>query len=437
MTVMPLGFVQAPPLTPPEYGILSAAVVVDDTDPHAGFGFEYQPEFCGPAELTVAACLTPPSQGTLGINSGASRLVTVTVTGAGAGSYTVWWGDGSSTQFVQPPGTAQHTYAADGTYHVTVVGNHYRAERDVPVSATGSGAQPGTTPTYVKNVDDGRDLVTGEPFVVYTLKNCRNVGVQDARGYAERALTAGEGRAVESWLGDRLAAEAVDLGGATALPVEVGLAVLEQYIHCNYGGVGTIHANRGVASLLLSGQALETGARLTTKLGNNVSAGCYGDDGAATDQYLYATGTVLLRRGPVFSPGDPVVDWVTNEQYALAERPYAGSWECFAVKIKVGASAARSTQAVSVTIPDEPPGPPLTTGTDPVEGPGGVWMAPAGNLRHVSVVVTSGSVEVNGTEVTAPNTVDFDADTDESLTPPSITASSAGDRAVVAWVAEP
>ena len=57
MTVTPLEYVQAPALVPPAYGILSAAVVVDDPDPHIGFGFQYDPDFCGPARLTAALCL--------------------------------------------------------------------------------------------------------------------------------------------------------------------------------------------------------------------------------------------------------------------------------------------------------------------------------------------------------------------------------------------
>jgi hypothetical protein len=85
---------------------------------------------------------------------------------------------------------------------------------------------------------------------------------------------------------------------------------------------------------------------------------------------------------------------------------------------------------------DDPgPGADLITGTDTVTGPGGSWTPPAtGDLRGVSIVVTSGSVEVDGDEVTAPNTVNFDADTGEVLDPPVVTASSPNDRAVVSWV---
>lgn len=256
MSVMPMEFVTAPAAAPAKYGILSAAVVVEDSDPHVGFGYEYQPDFCGPARMTAALC----------------------------------------------------------------------------------------QPDAAKVAEDGRDLVSGEPFAVYSMASCKAIGIGDAKGRASRALTTGEGRAVEEWLGTRLSADADDLGDAD--DVVLGLAGLEHYIHCNYGGQGTIHMDRAAASWLLAERALVTsGDRLTTNLGNVVSAGCYdpqptppGGNKPWTGT-MWATGPVMLRRGPVFTVPDPVVDTSTNDVFALAERPYAGSWECFAVGIGVTAPA--------------------------------------------------------------------------------------------------
>lgn len=248
MTVMALDYVQAPAGTPARFGILSAAVVVEDNNPHAGFGYEYNPDFCGPARMTAALCLD-------------------------------------------------------------------------------------STP---KTADGGVNITEGQPFAVYALASCNNVGTDtDFRARAARSLTTGEGRAVEEWLGQRLEAEADDQGGTwiESTPLDA-LAAAEHYIHCNYGGVGTIHMNRGTATGLLAQQALVvSGDRLLTQLGNLVSAGCYQVGGGDA---IYATGTVMLRRGPVFQPPDRVFDQASNEQFALAERPYAGSWECFAIKVNVG-----------------------------------------------------------------------------------------------------
>src|SRR5262245_5398683 len=130
MTVMPLEYVDAPPRTPPAYGILSAAVVVDDTSHATAFGFEYDPDFCGRARLGVTACTT----------------------------------------------AAQ------------------------------------------KIAESGHNVVTAEPFMVYSLHSCQTLGLEDAQGRASRALQAGEGAAVEEWLGERLAAEADDQAGAWVEP---------------------------------------------------------------------------------------------------------------------------------------------------------------------------------------------------------------------------
>jgi hypothetical protein len=248
---MPLEYVSAPPVTPAKYGILSAAVVVEDSDPHGGLGFEYQPDWCGPAQTTYAACLDPT---------------------------------------------------------------------------------PGGTP---KIGEDGLPIVEGEPFAVYHLTTCRTVGAGDLNARAQTALSLGEGRAVEQWLGAKLAAEADDRGGTwTAETPWEALAAVEHFIHCNYGGVGTIHMQRGTASGLLTGRALDTdGTHLTTRLGNIVSAGCYD---VSSGDVIYATGTVMLRRGPtkvIQPPPD-----LTNEVAVLAERPYAGGWECFAIGVHVVAA---------------------------------------------------------------------------------------------------
>jgi len=244
VTVTPVESVQAPPLVPPAYGILSAARLVEGG--RVGFGFDYQPEFCGAAKLGVAACATP-------------------------------------------------------------VG---------------------------KAADDGRDLVEGEPFSIYTLKSCQTIGFPDAQQFAQNSLLSGEGRAVEEWLGEKLVAEANTNNGTwTEATTLDALGAIEHYIHCNYGGVGTIHMQRGTATGLLAAQALETnGTGLFTKLGNKVSAGCYNVGSGDT---IWATGTVTLQRGPVITPGGAVIDTTTNIQYALAERLYAGAWECFAIGVTV------------------------------------------------------------------------------------------------------
>jgi len=432
MTVMPMTYVEAPTASPAKFGILSAAHVVDDSDPHTGYGFEYVPDFCGPAELSVAMCLPGGTVGNVSGGTNTTRVLTLNFNSAPAGSHPiiVVWGDGGRSS-VNSGTVATHTYTANGTYQVSVSGaNGWRASGSVVVTngtATPITAMQGVAP---KTVTDGLDLVIADPFVVYTLSSCRTVGVRDAIDRARKSLGTGEGRAIEEWLGVRLDAEATTIGGA-GLTAVAALALIEQYIACNYGGVGTIHMDRLIATILLSDNVLHTeGDTLLTGLGNVVSAGCYHPGATLTSGWIYATGTVVLRRGPVFTPSDAIVDHATNQQYALAERPYSGAWECFAVKAAVNPSLGRSVQSA----PTSGDGSDVETGADTVEGPSGAWFPPPGVLRNVQITVVSGSVEINGNETSAPHEVNFDADTGEDLTPPTITANASGDRAVVTWV---
>jgi hypothetical protein len=52
----PREWVEAPPVTPLPYGLLSAALVLDDLNGHAQMGVQYEPEACGVAEITRSAC---------------------------------------------------------------------------------------------------------------------------------------------------------------------------------------------------------------------------------------------------------------------------------------------------------------------------------------------------------------------------------------------
>jgi hypothetical protein len=87
-----------------------------------------------------------------------------------------------------------------------------------------------------------------------------------------------------------------------------------------------------------------SGNTLTTVLGSKIAAGggygCpnNGPTGAAPaagEQWLYASGEVLVARSEVISVGD--VNRDTNEQVALVERAYVAAVDCYtaAVRVKV------------------------------------------------------------------------------------------------------
>lgn len=57
---MPLGrrYVEAPNVPPLPFGLLSAAVTVNDSDPHLGMGLEYESLACSLAHITASECFT-------------------------------------------------------------------------------------------------------------------------------------------------------------------------------------------------------------------------------------------------------------------------------------------------------------------------------------------------------------------------------------------
>lgn len=269
----------------------------------------------------------------------------------------------------------------------------------------------------------GPTVVDGTDFVVYLGGQCKPLS-EDFQSDIDRVFDLRESRAVEK------AFEAAVLATGTAVsgtPVSAAhaLAMMENALGDQYAGIGTIHISLLVATMLLADNLLiEQGGKFYTKLGTKVVVGA-----GYNSTVLYGTGDVTLYRSAKVLVDGP--DMANNVTSVLAERAYVAVADCVSLKLEgvpapSGTQAEPQTQALNVS-----------TGTDTVEGPGGVWTPPAGNLRNVSVVVTSGSVEVDGDEVTAPNTVNFDADTGEFLAPPVVTANSSGDKAVVAWTVIP
>lgn len=63
-------YVEAPPVTPLRFGLLDAAVVVDNPDPHLGLGIMYEPENCDVIYRTLGACVEAASGTDKTINDG-------------------------------------------------------------------------------------------------------------------------------------------------------------------------------------------------------------------------------------------------------------------------------------------------------------------------------------------------------------------------------
>lgn len=211
-----------------------------------------------------------------------------------------------------------------------------------------------------KTFDQAAAWQDGFRFAAYGGVSCSAIGLDqaDMLSAVEDVFRRGESTAVERALmntrfqADPFVAPAtegrwlapVDLtpvGGAVS--PQVGVAILEGYASSVYVGAPTLHLPRTVASLLLGtqGAVLEEG-EFTTKLGSKIAAGAgydypnLGPDGTgapAGEKWLYATGEVVVRRGPAIVR--QVMAHTDNEVYVLAERGYVAAVDCFTAAVRV------------------------------------------------------------------------------------------------------
>ena len=199
--------------------------------------------------------------------------------------------------------------------------------------------------------------VPGFQFAFQGGVECSALGLDkaDQQAEVERVFALSEGKGVErALLLNRFVAtplvdppdvtwEApVDLTPATAVPVEVALALLEGYAAANYAGVPTIHMPRAAASLL-GERIVWEGDKAYTLLGSKVAMGGGYDDADETvvgDWDLYATGEVYVERSESVGvqsyvlPGDGSNDrgFDDNTVLSLAERMFRVGVDCFVAK---------------------------------------------------------------------------------------------------------
>jgi hypothetical protein len=211
---------------------------------------------------------------------------------------------------------------------------------------------------------DGRLYSKYMPFAIETDFQCSTFGFEhrDYEGVARDFMEAAQQKAIERelwtgasaklqsavwnsgqhggdafpnrWLASPSAVDVTPTPG-TAVKVKYGLALLEAALGtCGAGIRGTIHATRGVASVL---NLKDKNGALRTSLGNTVIAGA-GYTGSApngtaptgTQVWMYATGPVSVRLGPITATPDQrrqSVDLSNNTVKVYATRPAAVSWD--------------------------------------------------------------------------------------------------------------
>ena len=211
-----------------------------------------------------------------------------------------------------------------------------------------------------KTFDQGATWQDGFRFAAYGGAVCKAIGLDQGRmqSEVERVFKAGESTAVERALMEtRFVADAdpaarwaaptdITPGGGAVAP-EVGIALLEGYAASVYVGAPTLHIPRSVVSILAAKNGLDKNGRsFNTKLGSKIAAGAgydfpnNGPTGAAAasgEKWLYATGSVVIGRGPAVIRQVMATD--TNDVFVLAERGYIAAVDCFTAAVRVTVTA--------------------------------------------------------------------------------------------------
>ncbi|MEV4705458.1 hypothetical protein [Actinoplanes sp. NPDC049316] len=192
----------------------------------------------------------------------------------------------------------------------------------------------------------------GPPIRLYTGLVSALPGREDLIEQARQKLTLIEQQSVEhyAWTGEagnrpRLADPSTEVLGGSAQPRDVltGVGLLEAFISDRTGSIGVLWAPRFTASQLTGAQLTRVeGPRTVAPLGNPIvfaHTSGVGPDGqvpASGEAWLYATGPVMVRRGPVSLPTLPqALSTVNNEVFAVAQRPYLVGWGCAQAAVKV------------------------------------------------------------------------------------------------------
>lgn len=316
-------------------------------------GLQYESDFCGRARPFTSVCEDAPDLGSIEVNVDDSSNATITSTGLPDGTYRIVWGDGEETASEAEQLNEVHDYAAttgDGTYTVQVYKNEGGVYAEVEITVTdGVASGPFEADAYeVKIVDDGTGYITGDPFTIYHIFQCRLIGNDDvevrAKERAIRSLDLGASRAVEEGFQTVFATGAVDLSPGTPVGPVKSLGILEQYAGANYGGRPVIHMDRLMATRLTENNVLkQVDDHLETGLGSIVVAGAgYNADASlpaapgAGNDWMYATGHVRIWQSPKTNLSGLVLDNPYDNQFkSLAERVYIPTYECFHAAIKV------------------------------------------------------------------------------------------------------
>jgi hypothetical protein len=372
----PLLYVAPPVVEPYRYGLFGAAQPINDEDVHWQLGIEWEPLACYAGNFYLAGLRC--STGVLAPPSGlAAAAVVGGGTFVGGGAYWVITGINAAgettrsteaTAVIAVNGSANLTWAPlpAGTTGVKVYRGTVAGAENVLVAtlgavtaytdtgSAGSAAVPPANNTATtdpqKALPSGAATTKAHPFAVYAGMECGSVGYDHEGAYQERARTilelAGQ-HAAESalWTGaggntGPMNAAATPIVSASPTSLTAAVGALEDWLADHYSGVGVIHAKRGVNAFArrahLTVRDPGNPEALTTGLGTRwVFGGGYNGTGpaavapAANQGWIYATGQLTIRRGPVtaFTMAE-ALNRSINDVSVFAEQPYVVGFDC-------------------------------------------------------------------------------------------------------------
>lgn len=206
-------------------------------------------------------------------------------------------------------------------------------------------------------------ITTALPFGVYAGEDCflGNSDEDQALADLRERFTLGEQTAVERVIYDglmgvvpaiRYKPEILTAQGKTNDVIDPihGIGLLEHWLACSSGATGVIHAPRNMAAFLGGAQEVRhQGPRAVSTLEHTYVFGAgysgdapYGDEGKVPEKpdktWLYATRPVTIRRSALIQPADyhhGGFSLARNESSLLYERIYVVDWPCETAAIQV------------------------------------------------------------------------------------------------------
>jgi hypothetical protein len=301
----PFVVVDGPRFTPLGYGLLAAAQVVDDPNPHWQVGTKFQPDACDAGKAVTTFCVAGgPATGT------GEKIPTVTGAGSSAAEpFTVYafhncspvgWGDDLTD------------YQARATRQLD------RGEGRVVERMFWTGT-PDVGPTIFPHLaHDATVTATADGASTVTLQTAASV-----------------------------------VTGGTAVTPVVALSLLEGALASCYGGEGVIHVPFAAVALLAEHGLLRVqGPQLRTLGGHIVAAhaagsthGPNGSPASAGEAWWYATGAVVARRSAIKPTGvRSARDFLgrrDNSTVFVVERTFVIDWDCchFAAQVDMAGGA--------------------------------------------------------------------------------------------------